>query len=330
MFFTLFIISILTFILIRSIPGSPWDSERQLPARTVAILNETYNLDAPLYKQYTDYMGAIIIPRIVENKRPKKASEKYWIDIPIVGTDKAFRWMNFGPSYASRGRRNVQEIFSQNLPVSAQLGLAAFAIAIILGIPFGVLAALYRNSFIDYLTMGIAIAGVSLPVIISGPILRYLFGVLWQDTPFGLPPTGWGTWKHMIMPAFSLGFASSAILARLTRASLLQVLNEDYIRTAKAKGLRAQSVVIIHALKNSLIPVVTILGPLFAGLVTGSFVAEIVFGIPGMGRFFIDSITNRDYPVVMGTTLLFGTIIIIANLLVDITYAILDPRIRYT
>ena len=238
--------------------------------------------------------------------------------------------MNFGPSYAARGRRSVHEIFAQNLPISAQLGLAAFAVALLIGIPTGIVAALRRNSALDYISMGIAILGVSLPVIISGPILRYIFGVLLQDTPLGLPPTGWGTWQHVILPAFALGFAQSAILARLTRASLLQVLNEDYIRTARAKGLKERVVVIVHALKNSLIPVVTILGPLFAFLVTGSFVAEIIFGIPGMGRFFIDSITNRDYPVVMGTTLLFGAFIILANLLVDISYGFLDPRIRYS
>jgi ABC-type dipeptide/oligopeptide/nickel transport system permease component len=173
--------------------------------------------------------------------------------------------------------------------------------------------------------MSIAIVGVSLPVIISGPILRYFFGVQLGI----LPPTGWGTLEHMILPAFALGFANSALLARLTRASLLQVLNEDYIRTARAKGLSERVVIGLHALKNSLIPVVTILGPLFAFLITGSFVTEIIFGIPGLGQFYITSITNRDYPVIMGVTLLFGAFLILANMFVDLLYALIDPRIQY-
>jgi ABC-type dipeptide/oligopeptide/nickel transport system permease component len=174
--------------------------------------------------------------------------------------------------------------------------------------------------------MGLAIIGVSVPVIVSGPILRYFFGVQLKV----LPPTGWGTFQHIIMPAFALGFTSSALLARLTRASLLQVLNEDYIRTARAKGLKERTVILLHALKNSMIPVVTVLGPLFAFLVTGSFVTEIIFGIPGLGEFFVSSITNRDYPVIMGTTLLFGFILVAANLVVDLVYAWLDPRISYS
>jgi ABC-type dipeptide/oligopeptide/nickel transport system permease component len=174
--------------------------------------------------------------------------------------------------------------------------------------------------------MGVAIIGVSVPVIISGPVLRYLFGVQLK----WLPPTGWGGIEHVLMPAFALGFAQSALLARLTRASLLQVLNEDYIRTARAKGLSERIVIIWHAMKNAMIPVVTVLGPLFAFLVTGSFVAEIVFGIPGLGQYFVNSITNRDYPVIMGTTLVFATFIVLANMAVDLIYVWLDPRIKYT
>jgi ABC-type dipeptide/oligopeptide/nickel transport system permease component len=232
--------------------------------------------------------------------------------------------MNFGPSYKSRSR-TVNDIFRDNLPVSMKLGLTSLAVACTIGIPLGVLAAMKRNTIFDYTGMGIAILGVSVPIIVLGPILRYTFGIQLN----WLPPTGWGTLKHMIMPAFALGFAQSALLARLTRASLLQVLFEDYIRTARAKGLRERVVIIRHAMKNALIPVVTIIGPLFAALVTGTFVTEQVFAIPGMGKYFITSVNDRDYPVIMGTILLYATFLVVANFFVDLAYAWLDPRIRY-
>jgi ABC-type dipeptide/oligopeptide/nickel transport system permease component len=218
----------------------------------------------------------------------------------------------------------------------------AVVVALIVGMPLGILAALRQNTAYDYLGMGVAIFGVSVPVIVLGPILVWLFGV----TLKWLPPTGWGAkppyllgflpshlgwdfFRFAIMPSVALGLGSSAIIARLTRASLLQTVREDYIRTARAKGLPERTIITRHALKNSLIPVVTILGPLFAALVTGTFVTELIFGIPGMGRYFVTSITNRDYPVIMGTILLYAVFLVIANLLVDLTYAYLDPRIRY-
>jgi ABC-type dipeptide/oligopeptide/nickel transport system permease component len=173
--------------------------------------------------------------------------------------------------------------------------------------------------------MGFAIVGVSVPTIISGPLLQYFFGVNLKI----LPISGWESWQHMILPSFALGFTQSALIARLTRASLLQVLNEDYIRTARSKGLRESHVIILHALKNALIPVATILGPMVAFLVTGSFVTETIFGIPGIGRFFVTSIANRDYPLIMGTVLLFALFLVVANTLVDVVYAWLDPRIRF-
>ena len=323
--FVLFVISIFTFVLMRSIPGGPWSNERNIPQRTIDALNETYNLDAPLWKQYVDYVVNISIPRITDTQVQRTVNNQYLINIELPFVEnKSFRWMNFGPSYASRSR-TVNDIIQTNLPVSVQLGLAALAVAVVIGIPTGIVAALRRNTMADYASMSIAIVGVSLPVIISGPILRYLFGVQLGI----LPPTGWGTLKHLILPAFALGFANSALLARLTRASLLQVLNEDYIRTARAKGLSERVVIGLHAFKNSLIPVVTILGPLFAALITGSFVTEIIFGIPGLGRYYITSITNRDYPVIMGVTLLFGAFLILANMFVDLLYALIDPRIQY-
>jgi len=325
MILVLFLISLLTFFVMRAMPGGPFASEKNLSQQTLDQLAMKYKLDQPLLQQFANYLGDIAIPRITENELQKTVFNDYLINIPIPVIDRTLRWMNFGPSYKSTSQ-TVNDIFKATLPISAQLGLAASAVAIVIGIPMGVIAALKRNTRWDYMSMGMAIIGVSVPVIISGPILRYLFGVQLKL----LPPTGWGGPEHFIMPAFALGFAQSALLARLTRASLLQVMNEDYIRTARAKGLSERVVIGVHALKNALIPVVTVLGPMFAFLVTGSFIAELIFGIPGLGKFFVTSITNRDYPVIMGTTLLFGTFIITANLIVDILYAWIDPRIQYS
>lgn len=321
----LFIVSIITFFVMHAIPGGPFDREKPLPQRTVDQLNAKYHLDEPLVVQYLYYMGDIVVPRITPAVQSRSVAEDYLINIPLPGGETALRWMNFGPTYRSRGR-SVNSIFQDTLPVSMQLGVAAMLIALAIGIPAGIVAGLKRNTIYDYASMSIAIVGVSVPVIISGPVLRYLFGVQLR----WLPPTGWGGIEYIIMPAFALGFAQSALLARLTRASLLQVLNEDYIRTARAKGLSERVVVSLHALKNAMIPVVTVIGPLFAFLVTGSFVAELIFGIPGLGQYFVTSISNRDYPVIMGTTLLFAFFIVLANLFVDIVYVWVDPRIKYS
>jgi len=325
MLLVLFVVSLLTFATMRAVPGGPFSTEKNLPPRALAQLEAKYNLDEPLHMQYLHYMSDIAIPRLTENQLPPSVLNDYLINIYIPGVDKTLRWMNFGPSYKSVSQ-TVNMIIRDTLPVSATLGVGALIVAIVIGIPAGVIAALKRNTRWDYAAMGVAIIGVSVPVIVSGPILRYFFGVQLR----WLPPTGWGNFEHMIMPAFALGFAESARLARLTRASLLQVLNEDYIRTARAKGLHERTVIGLHALKNAMMPVITTLGPLFAYLITGSFVAELIFGIPGMGKFFVVSITNRDYPVIMGTTLLLATLVILANLFVDLVYVWLDPRIQYS
>ncbi len=232
--------------------------------------------------------------------------------------------MNFGPSM-TRPNRTVNDVFRDNLPASAQLGFYALLVASFIGIPLGVISAIRKNTAADYIGMGVAVMGVSLPIIVMGPLLRYIVGVElgW------LPPTGWGELDNIPLPAFALGFSNSALLARLPRASLLQVLGEDYIRTARAKGLRERTVIWRHARKNAMIPVVTVMGPLFAFLVTGTVVTEQVFAIPGMGKFFIQSVTNRDYSVIMGTILLFSSFLVVANFVVDVVYAMLDPRIRF-
>jgi ABC-type dipeptide/oligopeptide/nickel transport system permease component len=305
----------------------------------MANLEAKYHLDEPYWKQYALYLRDVLVPRIV-TEQPTSMLEEALINVKVG--DRYLLWVNFGPSYASRSR-TVNDIIREQLPVSIQLGLISMAVAIAIGLPMGILAALKQNTVWDYLGMGVAIFGVSVPVVAMGPVLVWIFGVALK----WLPPTGWGAeppftlffipttlfswefWKYAIMPAIAVGTGYSAIIARLSRASLLQVIHEDYIRTARAKGLSERVVTTRHALRNALIPVVTVLGPMFAAVLTGLFVVEIVFGIPGLGRYFITSITNRDYPVIMGTILLYAIFLVIANVLVDITYAWLDPRIRY-
>ena len=324
MFLVLAVLSVIVFTLMHSVPGGPFDLEKPIPPKTKEVLNEKYNLNAPITEQYLSYVGDIVAPRVTYGKQKPSSAFDYLVNIPLpasFGDQAVLRWVNFGPTYKSRSR-SVNDIFRDNLPVSFQLGVLSLVIAMAIGVPLGIVAALRRNSVYDYVGMGVAVLGVSVPVIITAPVLQYVFGVQFKV----LPVSGWGDPAQMVLPAFALGFASSALIARLTRASLLQVLFEDYIRTARAKGLAERRVVIIHALKNSMIPVVTVLGPLFAALVTGTFVVETIFGIPGLGKFFV---TGRDYPVIMGTLLLYAFILILANLLVDVLYAWLDPRIRF-
>jgi ABC-type dipeptide/oligopeptide/nickel transport system permease component len=318
------VVSAITFAMMHLVPGGPFDQEKQLPDYIIRNLERKYNLDQPLLQQYLQYVVDIAIPRITTGETEKSAMSDFLVNVSL-GDETYLRWMNFGPSYTSRNR-TVSDIFREQLPVSATLGVLALGFAVLTGVPLGILAGLNRNTRLDYFSMAIAIAGVSVPVIVLGPILIWLLGVQLR----WLPVSGWGTVEQAILPAIALGSGSSALLARLTRASLLQVLGEDYITTARAKGLAERIVVGLHAMKNALIPVITVLGPLFAALVTGTFVTEIIFGIPGMGRYFITSITNRDYPVIMGTILLYAVFLVVANMVVDITYAWLDPRIRFT
>ncbi len=318
-----FVVSLLTFGFAHAVPGGPFASEKALPEVVLKNLERKYNLDAPVWKQYVDYMYDIVVPRVTQGEASGSVLENYLINIPLV-EEYTLRWMDFGPSYASRSR-TVNDIFREQLHVSFELGMYAMGVALIIGLPFGILAALKQNSIWDYSAMGVAIFGVSTPVIVLGPFLIWIFAVElgW------FYPTGWLTWQHKVLPAIALGLGSSAIIARLTRASLLQVIREDYIRTARAKGLVERVIIGRHALRNSMIPVVTVLGPIFAYLVTGSFITETIFGIPGLGRYFITSITNRDYPVITGVILLYAIILVLANMFVDLTYAWLDPRIRY-
>ncbi|MCY3935220.1 MAG: ABC transporter permease [Anaerolineaceae bacterium] len=325
MILVLLVVSIITFIFMHAVPGGPFTLERPLPPATLEQLQIRYGLHLSLPEQYINYMTNLIVPVVTRGRLDPASRSDYLINFPLPFSDElVFRWMDFGPSYKST-TRTVNDIFRENLPLSAQLGLQASIFAIALGLPLGVIAALRRNTFYDYFGMGIAIFGVSIPVIISAPILQYVIGVQlgW------LPLSGWGKPSQMILPVITLGFSQSAVIARVTRASMLQVLNEDFVRTAHAKGLRERQVVVGHVLKNALIPVVTVIGPMLAFLITGSFIVETIFAIPGMGRFFVVSLFGRDYSVIMGSILLLAALVVLANTLVDVAYAWLDPRIRY-
>ncbi len=333
------VVSIITFGLMHAVPGGPFDKEKPLPKEIIANLEKRYHLDQPLPVQYVEYLKSLIIPRVSETRFPNDIDNDALFKFKI---GKYYvRWVNFGPSYSSRSR-TVNDMLRDQLPISIQLGFLAFLVAVVIGIPLGIIAALKQNSFTDYFSMTLAIFGVSVPVIVLGPILIWIFGVTlryfpvtgWGSKPpfqLGIFPKtlSWNFWQFAIMPMFALGLSSSASIARLTRASLLQVIREDYIRTARAKGLAERFIIIRHALKNALIPVITILGPMFAALLTGTFVTETIFGIPGMGRYFVNSITNRDYPVIMGTVLIYAIFLVVCNLIVDLVYGLLDPRIRY-
>ncbi len=303
-----------TFAMSRSLPGGPFDrvGDRSLPESIRANLEAKYGLDKPFMEQFVVYVGDV-----------------------LQG--------DLGPSFTTPGR-SVNDIVAQTLPISAQLGLLSIFLGALIGIPAGILSALRQNTWVDYTSSTISVIGLSIPNIVLAPLLIYVFAVQldwfpaarwavnYKELMLGVipPPNELGDFfLHATLPVITLGTGIAAIFSRLTRASLLQTIREDFIRTARAKGIRRNAIIIRHALRNSLIPVITILGPLFAGLITGTFIVEQFFAIPGMGSFFINSIGNRDYPVVLGTTLVYAVILIAANLLVDIAYAWADPRIRY-
>jgi ABC-type dipeptide/oligopeptide/nickel transport system permease component len=321
----LLIVALITFILMHAVPGGPFTLQKALPPRTIEQLEAKYDLDAPLPVQFVDYVADILIPVIMTGEQKRSLDHDYLINLRLpLGNNATLRWMNFGPSYKSTSR-TVNDIFRENLPISVQLGVLAVIFAASIGIPLGIMSALNRNTLYDYAGMGLAILGVSVPVIIIAPIMQYVFGIRLRV----LPLTGWGSFEQMILPVVALGFSQSAVIARLTRATVLEVLNEDYIRTARAKGLKERIIIVRHVLKNAMIPVVTVLGPMLAYLMAGTFVVETIFGISGMGKFFVTSVTGRDYPVIMGTILLMATLLVIANVVVDLVYAWMDPRIRF-
>lgn len=286
-------VSLLTFGLMHLVPGGPWDREKNLAPAIVDNLNRKYNLDRPLWEQYG-----------------------YFVWNASHG--------DLGVSYSSQDR-NVTDIIMRGFPITATLGLAALAFALVVGLGLGILSALRQNSWVDYVSLFFATAGASTPNFVAAMVLIIVFAVGLHLLKTG----GWGSPDQVIMPAIALGFTPAAFLTRITRASLLEAMSQDFVRTARAKGLSERVIMSRHIVKNALIPVVTVLGPLAAFLVTGSFIIENVFSIPGIGRIFVQGIEGRDYALIMGAVLFYALIVAMANLAVDLIYGVLDPRIRY-
>ncbi|MDG1307152.1 MAG: ABC transporter permease [Porticoccaceae bacterium] len=289
----LFIVISLTFMLVHSAPGGPFSADKAVPPEVIKALEAQYNLDQPLWQQYVSYVGDV-----------------------LQG--------DFGPSFKYPGR-DVTELIAAGLPATAELALYAMLVALVIGVSAGVAAAMRPNTAQDYIPMSAAMIGICMPSFLLGPLLVLIFGIHLE----WLPVSGWGDIPgDKILPAITLGTGYAAYIARLSRGGMLEVLSQDYIRTARAKGLSEPVVVAKHALRGGLIPVIAFLGPAFAGLLGGSFVVETVFQIPGLGRFYVQAAFNRDYTMILGTTVFFSTLIIIFNLLSDMLAIWLNPKLR--
>jgi oligopeptide transport system permease protein len=283
-----------TFLMMRQIEGNPFrTSERAIPEEIQQNLERKYGLNDPWYVQYANYVKGVFT-------------------------------FDLGPSLVLRNR-DVNDIVATHFPKSLELGGLAFLFAVVFGVPLGMISALRANSFVDYAAMFFSNVGFAVPSFLVATLLIYFLALEWN---LGLPTSGWTSWESKVLPSIALGLGPMAYFARLVRGTMLETLQQDYIRTAKAKGLRWRRVVGLHVLRNSLIPVVTAAGPLLGYLITGSFVIEQIFAIPGIGRYYVTAVTARDYSVVMGLTVLLSILVILANMVVDILYGILDPRTR--
>jgi ABC-type dipeptide/oligopeptide/nickel transport system permease component len=292
----LLLVILMTFLMMRHIQGNPFrHSERAVSPEIQANLDRKFNLDKPWYVQYVLYV-------------------------------KGVATFDLGPSLVLRSQ-SVNDIVREHFPKSIELGLLAMLFAIVFGIPLGVIAALRPNSVFDYGAMFFSNVGFAVPSFLIATLLIYYFALKWGDI-FGLPTSGWTGWQSKILPVIALGLGPMAYFARLVRGTMLETLQQDYVRTAKAKGLRWHRVLLVHVLKNSLTPAVTAAGPLLGFLITGSFIIEYIFAIPGIGKYYITAVSSRDYSVVMGLTVLLSVIVVIANMVVDILYGVLDPRTR--
>ena len=282
-----------TFLLVHSAPGGPFSADKAVPPEVIKALEAQYNLDQPLWQQYVSYLGDV-----------------------LKG--------DFGPSFKYSGR-TVNELIAAGLPATAELALYAMLVALVIGISAGVIAAMRPNSMQDYVPMSAAMLGICMPSFLLGPLLVLVFGIHLE----WLPVSGWGDIPgDKIMPSITLGTGYAAYIARLSRGGMLEVLSQDYIRTARAKGLSERLIIFKHALRGGLIPVVAFLGPAFAGLLGGSFVVETIFQIPGLGRFYVQAAFNRDYTMILGMTIFFATLIILFNLLSDMLAIWLNPKLR--
>jgi oligopeptide transport system permease protein len=290
---TLFLVVTLAFFLIRVAPGGPFDLEQPLDARVMENLRRIYQLDRPLHEQYGLYLGALLRG-------------------------------DLGPSFYFRDF-SVAELFAKGLPVSIRLGASALILALLVGGGLGILAALRQNSRVDYLVTGFATIGLTVPTFVVGPVLQIVFGI-WLAW---LPLAGWadGAVRNSIMPVLVLALPQIAIIARLIRASMIETLRANHIRTLRAQGL-GQAIIVRHALRSASLPVVSYLGPAAAQLLTGSIIVEAIFGLPGIGRYFVEGALNRDYTLVMGTVVVIAVFVLVFNLIADIVYALLDPRVR--
>lgn len=289
---TIWVVATLTFFLMNMVPGGPFLSEKAISPQATAALEAKYGLDKPLFQQYLTYIGDALHG-------------------------------DFGDSLKQRGR-TVMNIILMKFPVSARVGGISVLVSLLIGIPLGCLAALNRGKFLDSLISVIATCGIAVPSFVICTVLMYVLGVNLKL----LPTMGLTSWKHFIMPVMALSFYPTAYIMRLMRSSMLDVLGQDYMRTARAKGLSGGVILFKHALRNAVLPVVTYVGPLLAYTVTGSFVVEKIFTIPGLGGEFIQAINGRDYTLIMGTTIFLATLIVIMNVVVDIVYKIVDPRIK--
>jgi ABC-type dipeptide/oligopeptide/nickel transport system permease component len=291
----LWLVATVTFFLMHAAPGSPWDAKaiggRRLDPTLEASFNRRYGLDKPLGQQYLIYLGNAL-------------------------------HLDFGNSYSKRGA-SVVDIIMRGFPYSARIGVVALLISLAIGIPVGILAALKQNTLLDYGSLLLATIGYALPDFVIAIILLAVFAV-----ELDWVPVLFTDWRSYVLPSLALGTGGAAFIARLTRSSVLELMGQDHVRTAHAKGLHQRTVIARHVVRNAMLPVITILGPALAGLITGTIIIERVFGVPGMGYLFIDSITTRDYPVIMATTLFYAFIIVFANLAVDIAYGLADPRIK--
>lgn len=293
---TLLILVILSFVLMYTAPGGPFTSERPLPEVVLKNIEAKYGLDQPFWKQIVNYVTGVVTQ------------------------------FDFGPSFQYKDR-SVNDVIAQGFPVTLTYGFWSFLIACLVGITLGVFAALKQNSWLDYLAVGFTIGAQVLPNFVMAPMLVIVF-TLWLGW---LPGGGWngGAWQNMVMPVIALSTSYMASIARITRSAMLEVLNSNFIRTAQAKGLSMRRVVVRHALKPALQPVLSYLGPAFVGMITGSVIIDVYFSTGGIGKEFVNSAFNRDYSVIMGITILLGTLTILFNLIVDLLYAWIDPRIRY-